>query len=508
MRKKIIFGLMLLASMNSIAQEGPTDAISYLPQRANGFLILNGYNYADVQVWDVEIQTRNANIEDNSYTFSTVERLRIIGSNYSKIKELYRDGSFWVTVHGLNAQSNVIVEQGPLQINPDNVMTNSCGWKCIGSTYAYALNLYTALNDGSSVVNMESAVPESGEPYYYEWVSAANWPAFINSSLFTPNHNPQYYGLNDFNMYPLNQNNEGKIIHLNVVPPNYKVDASNSTISGSVYGVAKAWGPWVNQGPIYSNELIGGTSNCIQNFNWAMNSVNNGDNAPTTPLVCTGGNEYEPLETEAEANLDCITYIVSNSPEQIVELVNELNDCIENSENSGPGTFSNPFNWSEQIYSLTFTPYSSTDENDQVVITKNILFDENGNYIGTPITTLKGLYHVGIQYSDASYSRAFFEVQNESVSNLTNSDFLGVTVFPVPIVDDNFQISFVATARLSFVYVIKDSNGKVLYSNRYVIEKDKSFTETIAIEGGIPSGQLFNSITFEDDSVISFQTIK
>ncbi|MEN9998746.1 MAG: hypothetical protein RI922_1736, partial [Bacteroidota bacterium] len=31
---------------------------------------------------------------------------------------------------------------------------------------------------------------------------------------------------------------------------------------------------------------------------------------------------------------------------------------------------------------------------------------------------------------------------------------------------------------------------------------------TIAIEGGIPSGQLFNTITFEDDSVISFQTIK
>ena len=136
------------------------------------------------------------------------------------------------------------------------------------------------------------------------------------------------------------------------------------------------------------------------------------------------------------------------------------------------------------------------------------MFDEDGNFIGQPITTLKGLYHVGIQYSDASYSRAFFEAKNETVSNLTESDFLGVTVFPVPIVDNDFQIAFVATARLSFVYEIKNTSGKVLYRNNYIIEKDKSFTETITIEGGLPSGQLFNSIKFADGSVINFQTIK
>lgn len=508
MRKKIIFGLMLLASMNSIAQEGPTDVISYMPQRANGFLILNGYNFTDVKVWDIEIQTRQANLDENNYTYSTVERLRIIGSNYSKIKEFYRDGSYWVTVHGLNAQSNVVVEQGPLQINPDNVLTNSCGWKCIGNTYAYALTLYTALNDGSSVVNMESAVPESGEPYYYEWVSAAHWPTFINSALFTPNHNPQYYNLQNFQLSNMNPNNLDKIIQLNVVPPNYKVDASNTTISGTVYGVSKGWGPWTNQGPIYSNTLIGGTSNCGQNFNWAMNSVNSGDEAPSTPLVCYGVSEYEPIETEAVANLDCITYIVSSDTAEIMDLVTDMNECIENSESNGPGTFSNPFNWSEQIYSMTFKPYNSTNEDDEIVITRSSLFDEDGNFIGQPITTLKGLYHVGIQYSDASYSRAFFEAKNETVSNLTESDFLGVTVFPVPIVDNDFQIAFVATARLSFVYEIKNTSGKVLYRNNYVIEKDKSFTETITIEGSLPSGQLFNSIKFADGSVTNFQTIK
>ena len=349
------FGVVNMSVIST--QEGPTDAISYMPQRANGFLILNSYNYKDVKVWDVEIQTRQANLDENNFTYSTVERLRIIGSNYSKIKEFYRDGSYWVTVHGLNSQSNVIVEQGPLQINPDNVMTNSCGWKCIGSTYAYALTLYTALNNGSSIVSMESAVPESGEPYYYEWVSAAHWLA--------PNgfqtQDPQYYGLQNFQLSNMNPNNLDKIIQLNVVPPNFKVDASNTTISGTVYGVSKAWGPWTNQGPINSNTLIGGSSNCGQNFNWAMNSVNNGDDAPATPLVCTGINEYEPIETEAVANLDCITYIVSSDTAEIMDLVSDMNECIENSESNGPGTFSNPFNWSEQIYSMTFKPYNSTN---------------------------------------------------------------------------------------------------------------------------------------------------
>jgi hypothetical protein len=501
MKKIILTGLFGLASLCVSAQEGPSDAVSFLPYRANGFLILNDAYYSNVVSWRVVIQTREFNSTTNEYDYTDVDGFQLIGKNYSKIKESYKDGLHFLTVYGLSANRDIVIVQGPLQINPNaDPYKNTCEWKCVGSTYAYSLELMVNENsNGNSFVEMNSTVPASGEPYYYQWVSEAQWDVFVLGN------SPNYYGLPNFSIGTYNnQYNIDKVILIDLPQGVFKLDASHTPIYGQVYGVAKNVGPWIGNEPyMHSNTLIGGETNCNQNFTWALNAVNAGDETPI-PLTCDGGeswfgDENEVEDTEAEIFEPCDLQVS-------IESVNEFINC---NTNEGEGVSVNgPFVWPSTIYSIKIRPYSEVEGDNEVVISQNLLFDDEGNYIGQPITFNKGLNHAFIVFSDGSFKRIFFETEETTTSNLTMANFLGVNAYQVPVIGNSFNLDFTATANLKFTYELKNAAGKVLFTKRYEISKDKMFTDLIEVPSGITSGLLFNKIVFQDGSEINFQTMK
>lgn len=499
MKKIILTGLFGLAALCVGAQEAPTDAVSFLPHRANGFLILNDSDYSTVVSWRVVIQTRVFNSITNEYVYTDVDAFQLIGKNYSRINELYMDGLHYVTVYGLNASREIVVLQGPLVINSNGPsMDAKCEWKCVGSTYAYSLNLWVNGDNSNSHVDMTTTAPANGEPYYYQWVSEASWPFFTLG-------NAQYYGLPNFNLGSMQYSyNIDKVIKIDLPQGVYKLDANHSPIYGTVYGVSKHLGPWKDyELYMHSNTLIGGESNCNQNFTWALNTVNAGDETPI-PLTCDGGeswfgDENEVEDTEAEIFEPCDLQVS-------IESVNEFINC---NTNEGEGVSVNgPFVWPSTIYSIKIRPYSELDGENEVVISQNLLFDDEGNYIGQPVTFNKGLNHASIVFLDGSYKRLFFETDETTTSNLTMANFLGVNAYQVPIVGNSFNLDFSATANLKFTYELKNATGRVLFTKRYEISKDKMFTDLIEVPSGITSGLLFNKIVFQDGSEINFQTMK
>lgn len=507
MKKLILTGCIAMMSMLTQAQ-GPTDAISYLPHEANGFLILNKNHFSSVVRWKVSISTRTANVSSNTWTYNKVKSYDIRGTFYLMIEDQYRGGDHFVEIEGLNQSGGVVATQGPVRINPNsNPWPAACGWQCIGNTYAYGLELLVAPNNAESRIRMTNAVPPADAPYHYQWISDAHWNAFTQNLS-----NLGYYNIPNF--IP---NNSSLIKLTGVAAQHAKTDASGVQIHGTVYGVRKYYGPWATQSAMMeSNVLTGGQSNCNQNFNWAMGQVNNNASIPSQ-LACTGisygqsDGVYSDIESPISGTYEpCLEFFNdvwnNESGGNAYDAIDYISGCTLGNE-AGTGTITDGFNWPENVSVITFFRLDSTGV-APIVVKEADLFNNKGEFVGSSIQIQRGLYSVGIQYADASYSIDFFEARRDSRDQLTDADFLGITAFPVPVINNQFSFQLNPTARVNCTYQLYDKNANLIFTKNYVLEKDANSTDLITVPGGIPSGILFNKFIFEDGSQINFQTVK
>lgn len=505
----------LLSLQEAQAQQFPTNkAISQLPEKANGYLILDKIQNPNVVEWKLNISSIDYDSSSvGNFIFNHVETISLNGTNYIKLnRSYYTDGQYFINVVGNNSSGIGIVEEGPVQIcNDCPTSFIPCDWGCVGKDYAYGLGLWVAPNNGSSFLDMSNYYPIEGPyEYYYQWVDGDDWSNFTGSNT----NGPAYYGLGDFEY----DETSNQIIKLyNVDYSDGLFDASNNVCTGLVYGIRKHYGPWQNAyGSLQSGTITSGNSNCNQNFTWAKNQVNSNSGQFTfynVPQLSCNGYEQSPSGSPyfgdgpfiADDFVECIQWVEDAFEGENGNLwleLSQVGDCID--ESSTPYV-NDAFEWPSDLIAVTF---KSNNGMTPIVITEDILYDQNGNFIADPIVLSRGFYNVGFQFSDNSYKTVFFERNTAISSDLEQADFLNVNIYEVPVEEDDFHLEMAATARVKFTYSLYDSQANLLFEQSYVIEKDTNVNDLIEVQGGIPSGVLINKFSFSDGSEIVLQTVK
>lgn len=517
--KKLIFTTCVsLIGVFASAQLGPPvpvkiseDAVTYLPQYASGFLILNKFKHESVSKWIVKVQTRSYDSIAQDYQYEIVENIILNNKYFTRLDE-YGDGSYFLSITGQNAEGVDVVQQGPLSFNSEGeTMYNDCGWQCIGATYAYGLELWVNYQNSSSRIQMTNARPPAGSLHHYQWMSPADF------GIMSSNTNQlSYYGLSSW-LFSEN-GNDANIIRLeNISQQNAKKNKDGVDVYGTVYGVKKDYGPWKPSFSMTESNIISsGNDNCIQSFDWAMNMVNTGDYIdanPSNSLSCDGiaSGDGDPNPGTGEIlsgtyNLcwEIITGTYDQNTGNFVETLTSSSSCFFNGVGNGDGGYS----WPEDIAIITLNRFDNDGSKDPIVLNEASLFDKRGDYIGDPIRLSKGLYYVGIQYVDGSYGSAFFESKTNTISNITKSKFLTVNAFPVPIVHNQFTLELNAKNNLKVNYLILNSDNQVVFRKRYSLVKGSDIKDLITLPSQTASGILYNKLLFEDGSEITFQTIK
>ncbi len=521
--KKILIFAALLFSGGAFSQAPRTlNAISRMPYEANDYLILDQQKNPNVVNWVVTISRRSVNTQNSTVEFIREKSFNLIGESFIKLEEAFLTDPYFITVQGLNSSRVIIVEEGPLAINGEP-STMEGTWGCLGSTYAYKINNWVNPNNGSGTLMMDIQNKPDGTPYY-EWMSSSTYQ-YYNQLLA---NSPQcvdfvkYHDLQQGQSISIStQYNTGNIIKLqNIQPGDGYADASGQAVYGTIYGVQKRLGPWANQnsfGGIMANHLLGQSASG-QTFEWARNTLNanNANNANNVPdLTCNGttfsptgigegGNDAEPIgETVLEFD-PCIIlsmeYFEENgNPAWLFEYEGDCNLGMNSNGTNG-------WNWPTSAHAITFQ--LTSEGNEPITYTYDSFFNENGEYIGAPITLGKGLYTMTIQFADNTYKVYYFESKDKTTSTLTDADFLNVNIFAVPVVGNSFNMTLNSTAKSDFIYELFDDNGNRLYSQNYRMEKDHAFTDLISVPQGIPTGILINKFKFTDGSEITIQTIK
>jgi hypothetical protein len=506
-------------------------AIQIPPTLSQGYLLLD--QVADIDYWEVEFIVRTYQ-DESVYTDEVVESIELIGDNYLMIPPEYginRNAYVRVTQHLTSGIGNIELDK----LNMDPCEKPGGGselgnvWWCNGSTYAWEIQQWYGLSNGNPVnstfsVKPASASVSSGNPTivtpYYQYFSPTQFQAFQNS-IVGPSGNSYINGVNYTDYYQIgdelvngtfNGSNSGpgamiQLVKLNYDPLHLKKDMNGNNITGVqyVYGIAKGLGPWGGSCNV-SGASWGTTpvttytqSVGVNSIQWAMNLINTDaqsdpNNCLKPDLTCssaggTGPSSVGPSWDDYELPSDIIHY---HSIDSIIGVLlgTEVPDL-----------------WDE-YYSIKFTKVSGIkDEIFNLKIAD--LFDENGDLIDIPINLQKGLYSILIQFSDGDFITLLKEVSDgEDNIPVTDANFLSKTIFPVPIVENSFSISFSATKDLNFEYNLYDFNMNLIYKTKVNIGAGESTTIVINPDVEIPSGILLNKFIFEDNSQSSVLTVK
>lgn len=504
---------MLLVGFGMLTKAQTISTISKTPSNANGYLILNQTYYNTVTSWDVKVKEKVWNDARNQFEYTTVMSNRIMGTNYIKIPAQYRTANYVVDITGSD-NTGTVVSSSDLPIGP--VTETICSWICNGPNYVYALQMNDVPFQGVKI-SMQPAPPPSDAPYYYEWVQAGtSWNTFINTQ------NPLYYGFSSWGLATTSNSTGDQIIQLNVPAGQYKYDRFGTPMNGNVIGVAKYFGPYhQTQVNVVSDPLFASESDCAQPISWAIGLVNMGSTNPTT-VSCTGTSSNTHF-TPGEVPLGEIADPISADP-----CLEDYYDYIGWHAGSGSGVYqliqvpcnefvTNPITgtgsgtgieWPASVSKITMKSLNIRGASTEISLTREDVFDDAGNFRGINHLVPAGFYNVLYQYEDLSIGSYFVEVTQTTNSVIEDKDFLTYSTYPVPIVGNDFNMSFESSKRLSFTYELRDARGNLLFQDNFDLAPNIEVIKTIQPVNQIPTGLLFNKIKFLDGSTINFTTVK
>ncbi len=479
-----------------------------LPKDANGYLILDKKSYPNVVYWDVSISNFNDNNEVIVVYNKTFTR-----NAYDFINpDIYDPNTAILTVKGYDSKDEIIVDYtNSINGEPSEFQ---CQWICNGPDYVFAVDSWYNPNPGGgyrySIGNPRTA--PLGFDRYYEWFRLVDF----NHPVFGP-QNPQAHGLTDFNIDPFSLNvTEGKIITY-TIPAGVTVrNRYGDVLSGTVRGVQKYFGANSDllsvciSNPLASSGCSDGSSNLTN----VIDLINQNTNNPTI-VNCDARITFSG---PASANIkfpprkDCFKTIyqliaVSTTGMNIVQAVKV--PCID-VVSPHPSTLSvqtgELYTWPEDLLNVKF--FNMTDPTFIVEIDKSTFFDENDIFIGSPIFMSNGFYRIQYQFNDGTMLNSYVYNEEDNSSSFMQSDFVSCSIYPVPINENWFKLNLQANQRVKFKYELKNMDGTIIYSERFIVEKNETLDKRIVPLNGLQNGTYVNLLTFEDGSVINFQTVK
>lgn len=454
------------------------------------------------------------NNSTQDYDIVEVNRVNLLGKNYYKVPEAYCGPGHIIDIIG-NSNSGTVVTLNGFPIAPPNEWI--CSWYCNGSNYAYGLDMIFFPLDGTKIKMSYPPAPLA-YPYYYQWVSNSGSGTNNAWNVLRNNRTPNFYGLGGTNWGLAQQNAGARIISINVPQGQYKLDEFGSPINGPVIGIAKAFGPYENTWDYISSDFLTVSENeCAQPMNWAIGQVNMGSNNPVN-ISCQGTSGNTSF-TENPAPVVDIADPLSDDPcvdtwyQQIGVFENGVGlyhvlllPCFSAyvpGQGSGAGV-----EWPENISRVSIKSMYNRTQVTNLSFVQSDIFDDNNNFIGDNLNVPSGLYTIIYEYVDGSIASYYIELPTITNSTIQDKDYLTYNTYPVPIVGNEYNISFESAKELSFTYELRDSQNNLLFKDNFNLEKDFEVIKTISVSGDIPTGLLFNKFIFADGSIINFTTVK
>ena len=133
----------------------------------------------------------------------------------------------------------------------------------------------------------------------------------------------------------------------------------------------------------------------------------------------------------------------------------------------------------------------------------------NNDWMEMPEFTLEpSLYTFGIALSNGEYRPIILELTEKMSNSVTQSEYLGVSIFPVPIEENRFTVSLTAYLSMNFKYSVLDHNGVAIYKESFKLKQGQEWKHVVKTEAPIPSGTVLHRFEFEDGSVKIVNTIR
>lgn len=518
--KQITISLLTLILFSIQVQAQQTSIIKTLPHHSAGFLIIDKQALPDLSHWELSVIERvffNEKEYGDKVIFSTTFK----GVNYIKVPPQYlnqRDRIFLITVTAYNPLGIVIGEEGPSLIgDPENTPTFGCDWDCVGSDYAWSI--YQTILPGGT--QFQYSLGSAGD--YFDPVLSLNIPyyEYMSSTQFTQVQNLIGQSLSEYTAYhqisstdiSLPPNTSTRIIRFtNPGSPTYYNSQGAAITTSQIYGVKKGMGPWAGVFATTSiltadwcSSFSGGLApQLVSNFN-TYSTPSDG----TSDLSCNGevsGGVSAPDENPEPFGvlLDCF-YAAAFENEDLWPVLMNLNNCLQipGPDDTAPVNF-----WPAGLNQITISRVD--DEGLNLTITKADLFGSNGELTVPSFTLTEGVYIYHFFFNNGWYVPRYVEITKPRTTTVALSSLLEVNCFPVPVTDNEFQVTLSADAKLKFDHVLFDGSGNELYRKNHVIQKDHSITHTVKPKGNLvlPEGLLVNQFIFEDGSTKSVTITK
>lgn len=514
--KKLIAVLFIL--MGSLCSFSQMNIIKMMPAFSQGYLVLNKTANPNVVTWRITI-TKRVYSGDGTYTDTQVNQFSLSdGLFYKKLPVEYvmndKTSNHLASIVGLDSRGNILAQseqrvisagsgvdapEGPVGGLPPG--GPKCSWTCNGQDYAYTIFVYETIS-GGAIMTLEPAVdyldPSGAGVPYYRYFDLSSMLAYCNnSSMAWMGYGPSF-----------GSNCSGPYYNNDVIGPldgNSTVyyDINGTRIWGNVYGVRKGLGPWRGQN-IYSNPMADWSQLCGLDFVSAMGIINNQSNLHDVPgnlpdLICTpafGGGSTEPNGSD-----DCLDITLDDF------FINDEGDSVSWSFDQAYQAWLQALTDCWRDHNYHGAPVG-IQVGDLSLDNTGTSYNVNEVLSGAVSVNLSpGLYNTGVSFSDGFYLPLMVEVPS-STSTTTSANNLDVTVYPVPIVNNSFNLLLTAHADLQFSYQLTDAYGYTLHTENISLNKNTTLDKSINPEAALTHGLLVHRFIFQDGSVKNIMTFK
>lgn len=512
-------------SQDLFFESNNSEIIRLLPRSNNGYLAW--FNDENIDHWLIEI-------EESHFTNGSVDDVQLVFNKevwrevYLKIPDEYYLNNDENLVYSCNliglSSTNAEIKRTIMNIdqhtNNDFILsaigliprTKGCAWVCNGPNWAYRIQQWAY--DGNAIYVLENAsttLPSGVEANYYEYMST-DYFNFIRTydTFFWHEWYNVLFG--DF------------LLHSNTNPnsPFYLIPYDDSYVNkdgypfdpetADVVRVKKRKGIWADS-YIYTDEIVNPNNFCVNELSGAIQLMNNPSSSNLPSLVDDGFIDellycaISSTVTPDEAN-GCplpnmeIDYNGDGDINGWDILDYWSNDCVPHI----------PYVTFDFIYpfhsvSYIFVENVSNSEIPNVKIKGDDLFDEVGDFTFPDFPLSKGLNIINVIFRGGGERRVVVEINEDIDGSLNLSNFLDVTIFPVPISENSFFMNLVASTSLNFRYELYDFDQNLIYKMDYKLKVGHDENHLIQ-PNFIPEGMLINKFIFEDGSSISITTLK
>lgn len=521
MKALMLFILLGGGVLNSLTLTAQQIRLRGLPHTTGQYLIIeNAEEFSNFKLDVLEIKNDGSTIKRES--------LRLLRTNFYYLKPEYFDsnnGNFEVTLTAFNS-SGVVVDEITAPVIPANPPTISAyQWKCTSPTYAYGLTAAQQIgNDSFWLDNVYDK--------YVWWDMTVDFPIALEGVGI-------YWTFQEFMAVPGALNN---IPHNDATIKRYgpsggQIPANSTTfLRGIPKKVLPQWQAFlgeVGNSNSQNNSFICGSmpenpdalfqdySSYVDCVNLAVTFANTLE--PQLDLYCAGmpsgyrpdmdgGSNYNN-DNDWDAKLDEIWSILTSSDGFI-------------SDNPPSNVSGNPSDLWDVLISLFSQPESNVNDFNAVIDNVGgIRFDNlstkeatqfsnaqlaaaASNFRSLTFTLNPGVHVATIACNDGSIRSFYFATKSKVNNTVEMKDFIGVNIFPNPIVGNDYMINLTSQISTSIIYEVLDLQGNALYRDRFLVKENSDVTPKIIFPSNIPSGVLVHRFVFPDGSWKSVLTTK